>query len=371
VAKNVHDFAWAADTQFKHLKTVIKDGPEIHVIYKNKPGDAKNDSAWMRILNASTLVYPFIKSRFGAYPYPQYTFIQGGDGGMEYPMATLINSSSLGTAFHEWMHSWYQMMLGTNESLFGWMDEGFTEYATDLVENYYYTELAKKAGKEYKDEKLPRYHSGQYESYFELVKSGLEEPLTTQADHFNTNFAYSIASYSKGCIYLNQLGYIIGEQSLDKLLLEYYKRWRFHHPRPSDFIKLAEQQSDLQLDWYHEYWVNTTKTIDYAIDSLWEEKGVSYLRVKRKGLMPMPLDIQLQFNDGTTELHYIPMYLMFGEKPAEDSIPRNTHPSWKWTDPYYTFSFNKRLTALKKAEIDPSLRMADIDRTNNKLELNW
>jgi aminopeptidase N len=290
---------------------------------------------------------------------------------MEYPMATLINSSSLGTAFHEWMHSWYQMMLGTNESLFGWMDEGFTEYATDLVENYYYTELAKKAGKEYKDEKLPRYHSGQYESYFELVKSGLEEPLTTHADHFNTNFAYSIASYSKGCIYLNQLGYIIGEQTLDQLLLEYYKRWRFHHPRPSDFIKLAEQQSGLQLDWYHEYWVNTTKTIDYAIDSLWEEKGVSYLRVKRKGLMPMPLDIQLQFNDGTTELHYIPMYLMFGEKPAEDNLPRTVHPSWKWTDSYYTFSFNKRLTALKKAEIDPSLRMADIDRTNNKLELNW
>jgi hypothetical protein len=85
----------------------------------------------------------------------------------------------------------------------------------------------------------------------------------------------------------------------------------------------------------------------------------------------MPLDIQLQFNDGTTELHYIPMYLMFGEKPAEDNLPRTVHPSWKWTDPYYTFSFNKRLTALKKAEIDPSLRMADIDRTNNKLELNW
>lgn len=370
-ARNVHDFAWAADTQFKHLNTTIKDGPEIHVIYKNKPGDAKNDSAWTRILNAATIVYPFIKERFGAYPYPQYTFIQGGDGGMEYPMATLIAGSSLGTAFHEWMHSWYQMMLGTNESLYGWMDEGFTEYATDLVENYYYSELAKKSGKAYKDEKLPRYHSGQYESYFELVKSGLEEPLTTHADHFNTNFAYSIASYSKGCIYLNQLGYIIGEQTLDKLLLEYYKRWRFHHPRPSDFIKLAEDLSGMQLDWYHEYWINTTKTIDYAIDSLWEEKGLSYIRVKRKGWMPMPLDIELQFSDGSTELHYIPMYLMFGEKPAEDSLLRTVHASWKWTDPYYTFSFNKRLTSLKKAEIDPSLRMADVDRTNNKLELNW
>ena len=73
---------------------------------------------WHRMLS----IY---EKTFGKYPYPQYSFIQGGDGGMEYPMATLISWSTCGTAFHEWMHSWYQRMLGTNESMYAWMDEGF------------------------------------------------------------------------------------------------------------------------------------------------------------------------------------------------------------------------------------------------------
>jgi hypothetical protein len=371
IAPNVHDFAWAADPGFKHLKRSLKNGPEIHVIYKYQPNDSKNDSSWMRIIDAAETVYPFIKDHFGSYPYKQYTFIQGGDGGMEYPMTTLLNGSSLGTAFHEWMHSWYQMMLGTNESLYAWMDEGFTEFATDLVEHYYQSQMAAKAGKIYKDEKLPAYHHYNYEGYFDLVKSGMEEPLTTHADHYSSNYAYSVASYSKGCVFLNQLGYIIGEQSLDKLLLEYYKRWRFKHPRPADFIRLAEEVSGIQLDWYQEYWVNSTKTIDYALDSLWEENGSAFIRIKRINEMPMPVDVTLTFKDSTRENHYIPMYLMFGEKPAEDSLQRTVHPAWKWTDPTYTFSFKKKLSELSQVEIDPTQRMADVDRRNNNLEIKW
>jgi hypothetical protein len=370
-APNVHDFAWAADTEFKHLTKSLKNGPDIHVIYKNKPGDLKNDSSWMKIITAAEVVYPFIKDHFGEYPYKQYTFIQGGDGGMEYPMTTLINGPSLGTVFHEWMHSWYQMMLGTNESLYAWMDEGFTEFATELVEYYYISEKARRSGKTYSDNKLPLYHSYNYDAYFDLVKSGLEEPLTTHADHFNSNYAYSLAAYSKGCVFITQLGYIIGEQMRDKLLLEYYKKWRFRHPRASDFIKLAEEVSGIQLDWYQDYWVNGTKTIDYAIDSLWEDNGISYIRIQRNNEMPMPIDVQLTFKDQTKENHYIPMYLMFGEKAAEDSLPRTVHAAWKWTDPLYTFSFKRRLTDLSVVEIDPTQRMADLNRTNNKIELKW
>jgi aminopeptidase N len=269
------------------------------------------------------------------------------------------------------MHSWYQMMLGTNESLYAWMDEGFTEFATELVEHFYMSEKARRSGKAYSDNKLPLYHSYNYEAYFDLVKSDLEEPLTTHADHFNSNYAYSLAAYSKGCVFITQLGYIIGEQMRDKLLLEYYKKWRFRHPRPTDFIKLAEEVSGIQLDCYHEYWVNGTKTIDYAIDSLWESEGMSHIRIKRKGLMPMPVDVQLTIKDQKKENHYVPMYLMFGEKSAEDSLPRTTHPSWKWTDLVYTFSFKQRLTELTTVEIDHTQRMADIDRRNNKLELKW
>jgi len=138
VANNVHDFVWAADVDYKHIvRKMPNGGTTLHVIYNYKENDVKNDSAWNTVADAAVKVLPYMESKFGAYPYPQYSFIQGGDGGMEYPMATLLNGPGLGTVFHEWMHSWYQMMLGTNESMYAWMDEGFTSYAEDLVSKYY------------------------------------------------------------------------------------------------------------------------------------------------------------------------------------------------------------------------------------------
>ena len=380
LAPNVHDFMWAADPEFKHLVRRVPNGLVINVIYKNAAGDPRLDTAWNTLADAAVLVLPFIEKTFGKYPYKQYSFMHGGDGGMEYPMSTLINGPGIGTAFHEWMHSWYQGMMGTNESMYAWMDEGFTSYAAARVNSYYYHERLKmypnNAGlqqiveKEQQD--LPLYHSGAYNSYFALVRSGLEEPLTTHADHFNTNFGYSIASYSKGEMFLEQLGYIVGADVRDKILLEYYRLWRFKHPNASDFVRVAEKVSGQKLDWYKEYWVNTTKTIDYGVDSLWEENGKTKIRLKMVGKMPMPLDVLIQYKDGSKEMAYIPQDLQFGEKPVEEtSIPRTTYEAWKWTSPTYTFELNHRLTDVKVLDIDPSERMADVDRKNNRLELKW
>src|SRR5690606_19535765 len=138
-----------------------------------------------------------------------------------------------------------------------------------------------------------------------------------------------------------------------------------------DFIRIAEKVSGLQLDWYKEYFVHTTKTIDYGIDSLWEEGGMTNIRLRNLGKMPMPIDVMIEFKDGTQQLAYIPAYLMFGEKPAEDTIPRETFPAWKWTHPTYTFRIKERITAIKVIEIDASLRMADVERRNNRLEIPW
>jgi hypothetical protein len=128
----------------------------------------------------------------------------------------------------------------------------------------------------------------------------------------------------------------------------------------------------MQLDWYKEYWINTTKTIDYGIDSLWEENGKSEIRLKMVGYMPMPIDVVVTYKDGSKEMAYIPQYLMFGAKPAEDSgIRRTVFDPWKWTSPTYTFELGHHLLDIKSVEIDPTQRMADVDRKNNKLELNW
>ena len=354
-AKNVHDFVWAADPDYKHFTRQTANGPLLHFIYKNDPA---TENKWQATADTFVMVYPFMAKTFGPYPYPVYSFLQGGGGGTEYPMATLIKDYSFPTALHEFCHSWYQMMLGTNENLYAWMDEGFADYAEARV----FAWLHKKNFFEGADE---------YDSYFNLARSRFDEPMSTHANWFSTNLAYNTNAYYKGAVFLRQLGYIVGEENIDKILLEYYKQWRFKHPNPNDFIRVAEKVSNIQLQWYKEYMMNTLKTVDYGIDSLWEENGVSKIRLKRVGEMPMPIDLELRFKDGSKELHYIPLNLMFGEKPAENKTARFVHEEWRWTHPTYIVEFKRKLTDLKEAEIDPTHRLADIERRNNLLQLKW
>ncbi len=352
-APNVHDFMWAADPQYIHKKRKVNDSVTLHLLYKISN---KTASDWEKVLDDAARAFPEIEKTFGVYPYRQYSFIHGGDGGMEYPMATLLVGP--GAWLHEWLHNWYHGLMATNESLYAWMDEGFTTYADDRISAY----LENGQGFPYE---------GTYRGYFNLVKSGREEPLTTHADHFNTNSAYSAAAYTKGAVFLEQLGYVMGAIPRDRLLLDYYKQWRFKHPNASDFIRLAEKRSGLKLDWYKQYWVNSTKTIDYAIDSLYEVEGKTKIRLRRVGLMPMPIDLRIGFADSAAECHYLPLDLMYGVKPAEDTLPRTVHAPWKWTHEVYTLECNRKLADIRMIEIDPSQRMADVNRNNNKLTLTW
>ena len=377
---NIHDFVWAADDQFKHLSKEVRKGLTIHVYYKEK--DAKSDSAWSNILYAAEKVLPYIEKNFGAYPYPQYSFIQGGDGGMEYAMATLIKGQSLGTVFHEWMHNWYQQVLGSNESLFAWIDEGFATFAESKVSRWYdanaaaqspfISERAKAqvlASVEKAKLDLPLTQAGSYAGYMALAKSGLEEPASTHADHFNTNYAYSNAAYSKGATLLGLLGYVIGDSVRDAVLLNYYNTWKFKHPNANDFFRVAEKTSGIQLQWLKEYWVNSTKTIDYGLNDIQAGNNTAIMSIQRLGKLPMPIEVLITYKDGTTELHYMPLDLMLGAKGAEGSVNRIVHKSWQWVAPTYTFETSKPLSALKSIEIDPSYRMPDLNRSNNKLEI--
>ena len=377
---NIHDFVWAADDQFKHLSKEVRKGLTIHVYYKEK--DAKSDSAWANVLYAAEKALPYIEKNFGAYPYPQYSFIQGGDGGMEYAMATLIKGPSLGTVFHEWMHNWYQQILGSNESLFAWMDEGFATFAESKVSIWYDANAAAQspfiserakvqvlASVQRAKLDLPLMQAGSYAGYMALAKSGLEEPASTHADHFNTNYAYSNAAYSKGATLLGLLGYVIGDSVRDAVLLNYYNTWKFKHPNVNDFFRVAEKTSRIQLQWLKEYWVNSTKTIDYGLNDIQAGNNTAIISIQRLGKLPMPIEVLITYKDGTSELHYMPLDLMLGGKASEGAVNQIVHPAWQWVAPTYTFETSKPLSALKSIEIDPSYRMPDLNRSNNKLEI--
>lgn len=381
-APNVHDFVWAADPDYIHNSKKVRNGLVLHSFYKIDSSSLTKEYEklspkikstttantyinnyklqWDSVLELAARALPYIDSNFGVYPYKQYSFIQGGDGGMEYPMATLLKGAGTSVVIHEWMHSWYQMMLATNESLYSWMDEGFTSFGESRVANYLKGNI----------DSFP--HADAFESYIALSKSEFNEPLTTHADQYSTNMAYTINSYSKGEVFLEQLGYIVGAEVRDTILKKYFDKWKYKHPNANDFIRLAENISGIELDWYRDFFVNTTKTIDYAIDSVWDDNGKMNIRIRNLGNMPMPIDIEIKFKDGSKESAYIPQYLMFGTKQNEDlSVKRTVGGPWKWTHPTYTIQIERNLLDVRKIEIDPMRRTADTERRNNKLELNW
>lgn len=377
-APKVHDFVWAADRDYTHTSLKRKDGMVMHFFYQK---NEKTEAVWAALPAIMDRAFEFINKTFGQYPYQQYSFIQGGDGGMEYPMATLITgerglSSLVGVSVHELMHSWYQMVLGTNESLYPWMDEGFTDYATNEVMNVLATE-GLITGMRPQANPQARTYGG----YMALVNGRIvleegkpaisEEALSTHADHYQTNTAYGIASYGKGSIFLSQLKYIIGKEAFDKGMLRYFHDWKFKHPNVNDFIRVMEKQSGLELDWYKEYWVNTTHTIDYTVEAVEEAKSGTTIKLKRIGLMPMPIDVLVTYANGSTELFNIPQTIMRGSKPNENLASKYTVlPGWHWTHPDYAFDLPVKRADITKVEIDPSGRMADTNSKNNAFPKN-
>jgi hypothetical protein len=358
IAENVHDFVWAADPDYKHTKIQVPDGPMVHFFFQ--PGE-KTDENWAALPEYTVKLFQKASAKFGKYPYPIYSVIQGGDGGMEYPMATLITGerklrSLVGVTIHEVMHSWYQMVLGTNEALYAWMDEGFTSYGSSIISSELF-------------EPNPEgIHAGSYSGYYYIAKSGMEEPLSTHADHFKTNTAHGIAAYSKGAVFLNQLEYIIGKEDFQKGLKSYFDNWKFKHPNENDMIRIFEKASDLELDWYKEYWVYTTKQIDYAVGDVkaaGKKKTQTAINLEKIGDMPMPIDVTVQYKNGETEQFYIPMVIMRGEKKAEDGISRTVLPDWAWTNPNYTITIDKNINQIESVTIDHSKRMADVKEENN------
>lgn len=355
IAPNVHDFTFAADTDYIHDIYPGPNNVDLHFFYKNNPEIIEN---WKNLQPLTAELMAFFNEKVGPYPYKQYSVIHGGDGGMEYAMLTLITGnrkfgSLVGVTAHEMAHSWFQHVLATNETKHEWMDEGFTSFISTLGTN--------KVLKVEKD--FP--HEGSYNGYFRLAKSGVEQPQSTNANRYHYNFAYESTAYSKGAVFLGQLGYIIGRDNLYKTLQAYYNEFKFKHPVPNDIRRIAERVSGIQLRWYLTDWTQTTNTIDYGITSVEAEENATRISLERKGLMPMPLDVLIQYKDGTQEVHYIPITLMRGEKENPYGLSWSVKKDWSWADPNYSFSINRSQEEIELITIDPTYYMADIDRENN------
>ncbi len=356
VAPNVHDFAWAADPDYIHDTLETESGVTLHFLYKNNPDILEN---WKKLQPDTAKLLAFFNRAIGAYPYKQYTILQGGDGGMEYAMCTLITGersyeSLYGVTSHELAHSWFQHVLAFNESKYAWMDEGFTSFIDAVGEQ---------------NLKGVDAFASSYSSYRALVNSGLEEPLTTHADRFATNRAYGTGSYSKGSIFLSQLAYVIGYDALLTSLQLFYYHFAFTHPTPNDFKRIAEKVSGIQLEWYLNDWTRTTKTIDYAIKSVTPKGEQTEVVLERIGEMGMPIDLGVLYKDGRRTMYNIPLQMMFGEKPPLDGFSDwRIEKDWAWARPTYTLIVDAPLTEIELLVIDPLELLADINLDDNVFE---
>lgn len=355
LAPDVHDFAWAADPEYVHDTYPGPNGVTLHFLYKNDPKIAEN---WKNLQPKTAALMEFFNEHVGPYPYEQYSVIQGGDGGMEYAMSTMITGdrsfeSLVGVTAHELAHSWFQFVLATNEYKHYWMDEGFTVY------------IASEAMNAVMESENTNPHAGSYRSYYFNVASGEEQPLATHADRHATNRSYSVNAYSKGAVFLSQLGYIIGPDNLSKTLKRFYSDFKFTHPTPNDFIRTAEKVTGFELDWYLTDWTKTTNTIDYGIKEVAVDGKKTKVTLERIGLMPMPIDLYVTYEDGSQELFYIPLRMMWGEKPNPfTNLHRTVLENWAWAYPTYSFEISNG-KKVKNMMIDATGRMADINPKNN------
>jgi len=363
-AKEVHDFVWTADPEYTHDVHMCKDGLGLHTFYEALPEYKKS---WEALPGIMEVAFSYINAHFGQYPFPSFSFIQGGDGGMEYPMATLITghrslTSLVGVSVHELLHSWYQMTLGFNESLYAWMDEGFTSYATTHVMEY----LKSKGLIPGQPLEFPFEDSNK--GYKNLVEQGFEEPLSTHADHFEYNSAYNLSAYVKGEVFLNQLEYVIGKPAFDLGLLDFFNTWKFKHPDVHDFMRIMEKASGLELDWYKEYMVYSTKTIDYSIDTIYGQGSQTMIVMSRIGMMPMPVDVSVRLKDGAAITYTIPLDIMRGAKKEALNEGNQVYilSDWDWVNPTHEIEVPYVLENIESVTIDASRRMADMNIDNNQ-----
>ena len=351
-APNVHDFMWAADTDYQHLTAKVDNGPTLHFFYI---ADSTTTN-WELLPDYTIKAMEYMNKHYGKYPYEQFSVVQGGDGGMEYPMSTLISGnrslrSLVSVTVHEMIHSWYQSVLANNESLFPWMDEGFTSYFTAEVMDYLF-----------EDQSDPHPQFGSYKSYFSLAESGLQEPLTTHADHYDLNGIYGTSAYSKGAVFLRQLKYIVGDEVFAKGMRRYFEEWKFKHPEPNDFKRIMEKESGMILSWYFEHWINSIKYIDYRIDKVTPDGAFTEITLMRAGGMIMPVDLQVTYQSGQVDIYNIPLRVMRGHKPLGEM--KLAEP-WPWTHPTYTLRIETPLNQISIIEIDPGKNMADLNWENN------
>ena len=335
-AKNVRDVAWAAAAGF------IWDasGYGTALIQSFYPPEANAD--WARSTEYARHSIKHYSEKWFPYPYPAASNIAGPVGGMEYPMIVFCSSRSglrglFGVTTHELGHQWFPMIVGSNERLYAWMDEGFNSFTNIYSELVFYHDT------------IP-VGRGPAAQWAKFAATGLDEPPILAADRVTPRLLGQV-EYNKPATGLYLLRHHILDDTtrFDAAFREYIRRWAYKHPTPADFFRTIEDVLGEDLSWFWRGWFYRTDVVDQAVDSVRTRTDTSgttaFVFLSSPGGLPMPVDLRLTYASGPTEHVRLPVEIWFLGNHA---------------------IYDRKVTAeVVKVEIDPAQNFPDVRRGNN------
>jgi hypothetical protein len=332
-ADSVRDFAWAAAPHFI-WDAVSANGGKVLVMSFYPPSA---DSLWNRASEYGKLAIERYSKQWFPFPYPSAVNVNGVEGGMEYPMIVFCHNRTTaqglyGVTDHEFGHTWFPMLVGSNERLYAWMDEGVNTFM-----NYYNWK------QQYPGVPTQRATAN---GYLEYARSGRELPVMTPPDRIPYDDLHQVG-YNKPALGLRLLReYVLGPDRFDPAFREYIRRWAYKHPTPADFFRTIEDATGEDLSWFWRGWFYTTATIDQAVDSvvLSDTAGVvSRIHLRNAGAMPMPVELAVTRSGGKTVRIRLPVEVWYLGNSYVATVPGD-------------------VTGVR---IDPDEELPDIDRANN------
>ncbi|MFQ6045793.1 MAG: M1 family metallopeptidase [Gemmatimonadales bacterium] len=342
VADTVGDFAWAASDRYvwDATRATIPGGGRIPVHIMYLPGNAEQ---YREAGPIARHALEFYSGLWMPYAFPQLTMVDGPDRGMEYPMFIM---SGVGAADHEVGHEWWPMMVGVNETWYGFMDEGFNVYMNRLSR-------AHLSGEE------PDL-DGMGQSYGQISGDEREAPLMWNANYGGP--MYRFQAYSKAPLMLSMLGGIVGDTAVWRAMSEYARAWRFKHPTPWDYAFFMNNALGTDLSWFWYYWLFTTESVDGSIQQVATDGSRTTVTVRQDGEMPSPVVLEVRFASEGPPIAPIENGVMVDAVTALVTYPVDVWFSGKRTFEA-TLDFGPR--KIERILLDPKCRFPDRDVTDN------
>lgn len=347
-AGDVRDFAFAASPRYLWdatralLPDADGDGREevvaVHALYRPEAERWHEAARYMR----HSLSYH--ARAWGPYIYPHVSAAEGPIGGMEYPMLLFIGSprspeALYGVLSHELAHQWFPMMVGSNETLYAWQDEGTASYMEDLSAADYFSGS--------------RPALVTQDAYLAIAGRDAERPIMTPPDLFGAGPQYGIAAYSKPASLLRALSRVLGDSVFERGLRTYAERWLLKHPTPWDFFQTFEEVSGRELDWFWSPWY---------FDTAWLDQAVADVSVVEGGAVAPAERVRITIED----LGTAPMPVELAVTLATGEVLRTTLPVQPWLAGRTTQTVDIDAPArVVRVEIDPERWFPDVARANN------